>query len=120
MNVTDLLDECVATLQPFAQTVDVGSQRWNGTAYVPVTKPQIGDIYASAWAASLRTAAQFLNLQEKPTESQIALLRNLLFGGMGTFQDFQLDTKRWGAEAHAANVRLEQLRAKLFKSLSHD
>ena len=43
MDLIELLEECVSTLQPFAETVEAGARRWNGTAYVAVTTQQVGE-----------------------------------------------------------------------------
>jgi hypothetical protein len=118
MRVVDLLEECAATLQPFTETFDVGTSKWNGSAYVPTLTSQQGDMYALAWFSSLKTAAALLHDQNCFSKAQIAVLRNEFLGGMGSFQDFSLSTEHWGAKAHDANQRLERLRAKLFECLA--
>ena len=118
VRVVDLLEECAATLQPFTETFDVGTSKWNGSAYVPTLASQQGDMYALAWFSSLKTAAALLNDQNCFSKAQIAVLRNEFLGGMGSFQDFSLSTEHWGAKAHDANQRLERLRTKLFECLA--
>jgi hypothetical protein len=118
MRIVDLLEECAATLQPFAETFEVGACKWNGTAYVPTKKSQHCDMYALAWFSSFKTAAALLNDQDHPSKAQIAVLRNEYLGGMGSFQDFSLSAEHWGTKAHDANQRLEYLRAQLFEYLS--
>jgi hypothetical protein len=119
MRVVELLEECAATLQPFAETFEAGASKWNGTSYVPTLESQHGDMYALAWFSSFKTAAALLNGQDRPSKIQIAVLRNEYLGGMGSFQDFSLSTEHWGAKAHDANQRLEHLRAQLFECLAN-
>jgi len=119
MRVVDLLEDCAATLQPFAETFEAGARKWSGTTYAPKLASQHGDMYALAWFSSFKTAAALLNDQDRPSKAQIAVLLNEYLGGMGSFQDFSLSAERWGAKAHDANQRLEHLRAQLFECLAN-
>lgn len=118
MRVGDVLEECATTLQPFTETFEAGTSKWNGAAYVPTLVSQKGDMYALAWFSSLKTAAALLNDQDRFSKAQIAVLRNEFLGGMRSFQDFLLSTEHWGAKAHDANQRLARLRAKLSECLA--
>jgi hypothetical protein len=119
MRIVELLEECAVTLQPFAETFDAGARKWNGSAYVLSSESQVGDSNASAWSATCRTAAELFRVQDRPSDAQLGVLRHLLFGGMGSFQDFSLSTEHWGARAQAANQRLEQLRKQLFDCMAN-
>jgi len=119
MHIIEILEECAATLKPFAETFEAGSRKWNGSAYVPSQESQQGDMYALAWFSSLKMASALLDSQDHPSKVQLSVLRDTYLGGMGSFQDFQLSTERWGAKAHDANQRLEHLRAQLFECLAN-
>jgi hypothetical protein len=119
MRSLELLEKCVSILQPFTDNVGTNTLRWDGSAFA-TTPPQAADPYALAWWASLRTAVELLGAQDRIAKSQFALLRRMLFGGMGAFNDFQLDTARWGQKGEAANKLLDQCRAELYECLNND
>jgi hypothetical protein len=118
MRIIEILEECAATLQPFAETFETGARKWNGSAYVTTLEPQDGDMFALAWFSSFKVAAALLEVQDHLSKAQLSVLRDTFLRGMGSFQDFQLSTERWGAKAHDTNQRLEYLRSQLFESLA--
>lgn len=102
-------------LKPFTQEVRTGSRVWNGTAYVQ-TAPRQADPYALMWWGMLTTIAELLEAQESPpSEKEVVLLRQKLFGGMGSFSDYCIDAIRFGDAAKSANQRLSEKRTALFR-----
>jgi hypothetical protein len=112
-----LLDDAAGTLQPFVKSTRRGSASWSGARYAPVTETVEPDPYAMAWFSSLHTMSALLARQTNLTVEQYTYLERELFGGMGSFQDFCLDRKRWGKDADAANERLGTIRDELYISL---
>jgi hypothetical protein len=114
----DLLEQASAVLQPFTQDVRPGALAYDGTRYAP-SAPQSPDAYALAWWSSFQAIIALLGGFETLTESQRDYLRRTICGGMGSFGDFSLDEKRWGASATKANHQLAQIRASFYEALSH-
>lgn len=112
-----LLDDAAETLRPFIKSARRGSSSWNGVEYPPVTETVEPDPYAMAWFSSLHTMSALLERQPTLTTEQYSYLERELFGGLGGFQDFCLDPKRWGKDADAANKRLGRIRDELYISL---
>jgi hypothetical protein len=102
-------------LQPFTQEVPSGGRVWNGTGYVKSEARQ-ADPYALMWWGTLTETADLLDAQDGTLSAkQIEHLRNKLFGGMGSFNDYCIDANRFGDPAKAANQRLNEKRTKLFQ-----
>jgi|ERR1700736_5582342 len=112
-----LLDDAAEALQPFIKSARRGGSSWNGVEYAPVTETVEPDPYALAWFSMLHTMSGLLSRQPRLTAEQYSYLERELFGGMGSFQDFSLDRKRWGKTADAANERLGRIRDELYSSL---
>ena len=112
----DLLEQASAVLQPFTQDVRPGALAYDGTRYAP-SPPQSPDPYALAWWSSFQTIIALLGGSGTLTESQRAYLRRTICGGMGSFSDFSLDEKRWGASAAKANHQLAQIRTSFYEAL---
>ena len=112
-----LLDDAAETLRPFIKSARRGGSSWSGKEYAPVTETVEPDPYALAWFSSLHTMSGLLARQPTLSQEQYSYLERELFGGMGSFQDFSLDPKRWGKQADAANERLGRIRDELYTSL---
>ncbi len=114
----DLLKQASTVLQPFTLEVKPGDLVYDGTRYAP-SPPRSLDPYALAWWSSFQTTIALLDGLEALTPSQLDYLRHSLCGGMGSFGDFSLDEKRWGASAAKANRQLAQIRTSFYEALSH-
>jgi hypothetical protein len=109
----DVLRRLVSVLSPFSEPSGAGSRIWNGEAYAPASQQKF-DPTAAKWWATLMAIAEMLDTQGVPlSPEQKRYLDRLLFGGMGSLNDFALD-ERIGAEARQANQELERLRKDLF------
>ena len=103
-------------LKPLTQSALAGSATWDGTQFAK-TGARAPDPYALAWWSVLRTVADLVEAQEAPLdESQIAYLRRLLFGGMGSLNDLAFDRNVTGVVADAINEGLNRKRQLLFES----
>ena len=118
MNKTDLINGLrglADELKPFTQEIHSGGRVWNGNAYV-AAEPKKADPYALMWWSTLTSTADLLEAQDTLLSSeQTLLLRQKLFGGMGSFNDYCIDVNRGGDAAKAANQRLNDKRTALFK-----
>ena len=117
MNTSDLISalrSLADELKPFTREVQPGSRLWNGTAYVKAEE-QRADPYALSWCSILTTIADMIEIRETPvTVRQAEYVKRTLFGGMGSFNDFSLDTNVFGESGKRANTRLEANRTKLY------
>jgi len=101
-------------LKPFIESSSTGSLSWNGTAYVK-GKDKSADPGALAWWSSLNTIADLLEAQESTLSAkQYDYLNRVLFGGMGSLNDFWLNKDTLGEEAQDANNRIREKTTKLF------
>jgi hypothetical protein len=112
-----LLEDFAAVLQPFTSAAGVRSRAWDGTEYAPVLQPHGPDPHALAWWATLRAVASLLRSQPRITQEQYSYLHSEWFGGMGSLNDFVLDTERHGEAAKKANERLDRIRVDLYSCL---
>jgi hypothetical protein len=113
-----LLEDVATVLGTFSESPPVGASTlvWDGTAYVPAAEAEDRpfDPSAAKWWATFITVVALLAGQSCPlSEKQREYLNRLLFGGMGSFNDFWLD-EELGSAAVKANQRLERLRDRLF------
>lgn len=112
------LRAAAAELQPFTKDVQSGGRIWNGTAYIQ-SAPKQADSYALAWWSVLMEIADLLETQDAALSlNQAEHLRRKLFGGMGSFADYCVDTTQWGDAAKIANQRLNEIRTGLFQNLA--
>lgn len=115
-NILRGLRDLADRLKPFTAEILPGSRVWNGSAYVPAS-PRKADPYALAWWGRLTAIADVIERQGIPlTQQQVDYLKKVLFGGMGSFNDFSLDTKSFGNEAVIANRELDKKRSELYGS----
>ena len=106
-------------LEPFIQSYNAGSLRWDATAYVRAAKTKKPDPYALAWWSTLNTMVGLLEGQGlEIAEEQKEYIRRELCGGMGSFSDFRLDASDWGKGAEEANKELDAARLRLSDLLS--
>jgi len=111
---TELLREAVIVLARFSDVSSPGVRKWDGHAYVPSGSSQ-ADPPAAKWWGLLTALSGMLDAQTAPlSEEQREYLDHLLFGGMGSFNDFVLDQNRLGPDAAAANQELNRLRKEMF------
>jgi hypothetical protein len=100
--------------KPFIDTSRAGSLSWNGVAYVK-RKDKLADPYGLAWWSSLTTMADLLEAQESTLSAkQFDYLERVLFGGMGSLNDFWLNEDIHGEEAKNANNRIREQTTQLF------
>jgi hypothetical protein len=86
---------------------------WDGKAYAPASQRKF-DPFAAKWWALLTAIVEMLDKQGAPlSPEQKAYLDRLLFGGMGSLNDFVIDERNVGAEARQANQELDRLRKEL-------
>jgi len=109
-----LLDDSAEVLKPFIESSRRGGLHWNGSEYASATQDRTADPYALAWWSTLRTIAALVASQPGLTAEQIEYLQRELFGGMGSWNDFSLDAKRWGKKAESANDHLGRIRHELY------
>lgn len=110
----DLLRQVAVVLARFSESTVDASLKWNGNAYVPATRTPF-DPYAAKWWARIVTISDLIENQDAPISSrQKIYLNQILFGGMGSFNDFMLDEQRLGSQAHSANQELNRLRKAMF------
>ncbi len=113
-NLINGLRSLADELRPFTENVQAGSRVWNGTAYVTSELRQL-DSYALMWWNTLTAIADLIEAQRNPLEpEQIEVLQKKLFGGMGSFSDYCIDSC-CGEGVKIANARLNESRTKLFK-----
>jgi hypothetical protein len=79
------LKATAAELKPLTDSATSGGLAWNGTEYVKNSDSKHPDPYALAWWFTLDAIAELLECQESPlTVKQVAYLKKMLFGGMGS------------------------------------
>ena len=99
----DLLRRLISVLPPLSEANHAGSMTWDGKAYVPATQQKFDPSAAKRWA-TLTAIAEMLEKQGTAlSPEQRACLDRLLFGGMGSLNDFQIDERQVGEEARLAN-----------------
>src|SRR5689334_17376714 len=97
-------------LSQFAEIQDAGTLQWDGQAYVAASPNQF-DPYAAKWWAMLTAIEKMIEGQSSSLSAkQKEYLDRLLFGGMGSLNDFALDQRRIGTKATQANEELNRLR----------
>ncbi len=104
----EALTAFASVLEPFA--TEPGGLEWDGQEY---RKPAVDryDNGASKWHAVCRALVNLLQTQEGELSSgQYAYLDRTLFGGMGSFSDVSLDSRKLGHEGAQANVELNSVR----------
>lgn len=111
---TDLLAQIAEVLQPFVNSHRVGDRVWNGQQYAPADESCDADPVATAWWATANTAAALIAGQPSLSPQQHDYFKRTLFGGMGSLNDFSLDTARWGSKAKEANQQLAIIRTALY------
>jgi hypothetical protein len=111
------LRKAAGILAPFCELPVAGSLRWDGSSYQPAVGSERSefDPYAAKWWAGLTVVAAMLDGVRQVPAQQKTYLQRLVFGGMGSFQDFNLDERRGTARARAANQQLVEVRAALFE-----
>ena len=112
------LRDVALELKPLVGAATSNSLTWNGFKYVK-GEEQKPDPYALAWWFTLISIADLIESQESPiTNKQIDYFKRLLFGGMGSLNDLNFDSKKLGATADRINVGLKQKMQVLFASLN--
>jgi len=110
----DLLSQLAEVLRPFVSSHRAGDRVWDGQTYAPAVQSREADSVATAWWATATTAAALIAGAQHLSPQQHDYFKRTLFGGMGSLNDFSLDTIRWGSEAKAANCQLETIRTALY------
>ena len=78
------------------------------------------DPHAAKWWGVLGTAAEMLRLQDSPaSKRQVDYLKRLLFGGMGSFVDFRIESSA-SSEASSTNARLGELSHEIYSSIGDE
>jgi len=115
IELTTNLRSITEELQPFIQEVRPGGRIWNGSSYVE-SEAREADPYGLMWWGILTEIIDLLEAQDSELGiKQVEHLRGKLVGGMGSFNDYCIDTKRCGDLAKSANQRLNEKRTKLFQ-----
>lgn len=113
---TDEIRSIASELKPFITSSNKNSLIWNGDKYVKTDKEKTPDPYALAWWTKLNTIADLLDAQETAiNKRQFKYLESVLFGGMGSLNDFYISEKNLGEKAKIIKQRLDEKRANLFK-----
>ena len=122
MNKIDFIKHLRSTaeaLKPLTLSALSGSATWDGKNYVK-SVAKTPEPYALAWWSILGTTADLIEAQEGPLSAkQIAYLKRLLFGGMGSLNDLSFDAKSVGDGATAINEHLNRERRALFASFGN-
>jgi hypothetical protein len=117
-HIVGQLRDVASELEPFTSELVPGTLHWNGTSYAQ-TAPKNRDVFALVWWSALTSIADILERQAGPlTPDQIDYLNRKLCGGMGSFNDFRLDSNAHGSDADVANLRLDTKMATLFQYLN--
>jgi hypothetical protein len=99
-------------LQPLTRSVAPGSAVWDGSRYVhqEVKSP---DPYALAWWSILTTMADLIEHQECAlSRNQLSHMKRLLFGGMGSLNDFSPSVPT------QERLKYDQLNRELFEGVA--
>ncbi|MDO8291180.1 MAG: hypothetical protein Q7T44_18360 [Parvibaculum sp.] len=114
----DLIRRSVDVLSEFVEESPSGSKRWDGNSYASTVRTPT-DIQAAKWWGILTVLAAMLANQSLPlSQGQREYIERLLFGGMGSFNDFVLDTEIFGEKAKLVNSHLDRLRGDLYREFS--
>lgn len=118
-SIIELLKDACEALQPFTSEVKQVTKTWDGNSYSLARPEQFHEVdpYALAWWATFTTSIALLEHENKLSTEQLGFLKSTLCGGMGSFQDFALDSDVYGYRANDANSKLEEIRASMFKVL---
>ena len=118
MNKSELvtgLRAVAAELEPLARSIRRNTAVWNGSAWVKGLPAQEPSPQAIAWLRTLNTLADVIELQECPlSERQVAYLKEMLFGGMGSLNDLRFDWRKLGVAAKTVNERLSNRTEELY------
>jgi hypothetical protein len=92
-----------------------GQKIWNGEKYTEYRGEEYeGDSYARMWYSMLIVLAEMIDRQESNlTTRQKEFISSLLFGGMGSFNDYSL-RKAFQKDVSEANQVLDTLRENLY------
>ena len=102
-------------LVPHIDDKKKGQKIWNGKKYAEYRGEEYqGDSYARLWYSTLIVLAEMIDRQEsKLTRRQKEFISGLLFGGMGSFNDYSL-REAFQMDVYDANQVLDKLRGNLF------
>lgn len=115
--IVTYLRELQAELEPFTKSSSLGARVWDGSEYVK-TESRPVDAFVLSWATALRVAADLIEAPDGPiSDGQIEYIERMFCGGMGSFADYQIDTKTWGQKAKTANENIDRIRAKLHQTI---
>lgn len=110
------LRSIISELTPFNGDVfDHDTRKGKGLVKRSARKECSG--YVASWCNTLEKFAHLVENQKEPlTERQVDLIGSNLFRGMGSFADFWLDERVFGAEASSANERIRVRMQKLYST----
>ena len=106
------LRQVATLLARFSETRLAGSLEWDGTRYAP-TDSLSADPQAAKWWGVLTAIDGMLMGQHRIPALQKQYLEQVLFGGMGSLNDFVFDEDKIGPGARQVNGELEALRRQL-------
>lgn len=119
-NFVGALRDLVALLAEFSDAATDGALRLDGAKFVESAGNGKFDPLAAKWWATLVAVAELVEAQDAPLSGgQRAYLDRLLFGGMGSLNDFSLDEERLGEDARLVNSRMNDLRQSLFAAFNN-
>ena len=102
-------------LRPLARSIGKNTAVWDGSTWVKGLPRQEPSPYAVGWLRTLTTLADILELQECAiSERQVAYMKDMLFGGMGSLIDLKFDSRKFGDKAESLNKRLSERTEELY------
>lgn len=106
-------------MEPFTKSSSPSACVWDGSEYEYVkTEGKPVDAFALSWWTALRVTADLIEAQDGPvSDGQIEYIERMFCGGMGSFADYQIDTKTWGQKAKTANENIDRIRGKLHQTI---
>ena len=109
------LKDTAKFLLPHIDDWKLGQKIWNGEKYDEYRGEEFkADPYARLWYSTLTVLAEMIERQEtKLTRRQSDFIERLLFGGMGSFNDYSLGTAFQQGVAEANQI-LDALRKTLY------
>lgn len=114
-----LLRATATILSRFGQGPPIDATRWDGGgggARGP-SRPPAPDAQAAKWWGVFTALSGVLEDQRALSAEQRAFLRQLLFGGIGSFDEFVLDEGGPVPGAAEANQELDRLRGEIAREL---
>ena len=111
--LVELLEQASEILKPFTTKASKGTLVYDGTAYSPTPEDRHFDPYALAWWATFSAIISLLDGSLSLNTKQRCYLHDTLCGGMGSFNDFQVEYSTSPEIVGAANKRLDIIKSEI-------